>query len=220
MLNLPLKTSQQKREWATILHISQRNGFPPPVIHKVRHQTVHKTEHPSPHDNKNKKWATFTYISQQIRKVTNIFRNTNIKIAYKCRNTIANLTKPPRDLHTPPHNKWGIYQLTSNTCNLSYVGQTSRSLNIRFQEHIQYIRYNNPQSAYALHILQNQHEYGQMNSTMTLLKPLNYPSLLLPYEQYYIQSLHQAGRLIPEQSPGETNPLFQTAINPQPPHPT
>ena len=53
-----------------------------------------------------------------------------------------------------------------------------------------------------------------------LLKPLNNPSLLLPYEQYYIQSLHQAGRLIPEQSPGETNPLFQTAINPQPPHPT
>ena len=27
---------------------------------------------------------------------------------------------------------------------------------------------------------------------MTLLKPLNNPSLLLPYEQYYIQSLHQA----------------------------
>jgi len=58
-----------------------------------------------------------------------------------------------------------------------------------------------------------------MNSTMTLLKPLNNPSLLLPYEQYYIQSLHQERRLIPEQSPGETNPLFQTVINPQPPHP-
>jgi len=38
---------------------------------------------------------------------------------------------------------------------MSYVSQTSRSLNIRFQEHIRYIRYNNPQSAYALHILQN-----------------------------------------------------------------
>ena len=134
---------------------------------------------------------------------------------YKCRNTIANLTKPHRDLHTPPHNKWG-----GVWSNLSYVGQTGHSLNIRFQEHIRYIRYNNPQLAYALHILQNQHEYGPMNSTMTLLKPLNNPSLLLPYEQYYIQSLHQAGRLIPEQSTGETNPLFQTAINPQPPHPT
>jgi len=108
-----------------------------------------------------------------------------------------------------------------DVCVSEYVSdQTSRSLNIRFQEHIRYIRYNNPQLAYTLHILQNQNEYGQTNSTLTLLKPLNNPSLLLPYEQYYIQSLHQAGRLIPEQSPGETNPLFQMVINPQPPHPT
>ena len=27
MLNLPLNTAQQKREWATILHISHQNGF-------------------------------------------------------------------------------------------------------------------------------------------------------------------------------------------------
>jgi len=53
-----------------------------------------------------------------------------------------------------------------------------------------------------------------MNSIMTLLKPLNNPNLLLPYEQYYIQSLHHEGKLIPEHSPGEINPLFQTAINP------
>jgi len=144
----------------------------------------------------------------------------HILIAYKYRNTIVNLIKPSRDHRTPPHNKLRIYQLTYNTCNLSYVAQTSRSLNIRFQEHIRYIRYNNPQSAYALHIQQNQHEYCKMNSTMTLLKPLNNPNLLLPYEQYYIQSLHHEGKLIPEQSPGETKTLFQTAINPQPPHPT
>jgi len=54
------------------------------------------------------------------------------------------------------------------------------SLNIRFQERIRNITNNNPQSAYAQHILQNQHEYGQMNSIMTLLKPLNNPSLLIP----------------------------------------
>jgi len=63
MLNLPLKTVQQKREWAIILHIAQQNGFPPKVIHKLRHQMEHKTKHITPHDSKNKKWATFTYIS-------------------------------------------------------------------------------------------------------------------------------------------------------------
>jgi len=61
---------------------------------------------------------------------------------------------------------------------------------------------NNPQTAYAQHILQNQHEYSQMNSIMTLLKHRNNPSLLIPYEQYYIQTLYWEGKLIPEQSPG------------------
>jgi len=48
--------------------------------------------------------------------------------------------KPSKDHNTPPHNKWGIYQLTCNTSNLPYVGQTRRSLSIRFQERIRYIR--------------------------------------------------------------------------------
>jgi len=55
---------------------------------------------------------------------------------------------------------------------------------------------------------------------MTLLKPLNNPNMPIPYEQYYIQTLYREGKLIPEQSPGEINPLFQTVINPQPAHTT
>jgi len=170
--------------------------------------------------NKNKKFVTFTFISPHICKITNLFRNTNVKIAFRCRNTIGNLIKPPKDHDIPPHNQWGIYQLTCNTCNLSYVGQKSCHLKIRFQEYVRYIRSNNSQSAFAQHILQNQHEYGQMSSIMTLLKSLNNPSMLIPYKQYYIQTLPQEGKLIPEQYPGELNPLFQTAITPQPPRNT
>jgi len=44
--------------------------------------------------------------------------------------------------------------------------------------------------------------------------------MLIPYEQYYIQTLYREGKLIPEQHSGEINPLFQTVINPQPPHTT
>jgi len=152
-------------------------------MQKLRHQIKHKTKHTTQHTsrNKNKRCATFTYISPQIHKVTNIFRNTNVRIAFRCRNTIANLIKPPKDHNILPHNKWGIYQLTYYTCSRSYVGQMSCSLNICFQEHMKYIK-NNPHSAYALHILQNQHEYGQMNSIMTILKPLNNLNMLIPYE--------------------------------------
>jgi len=150
----------KKREWSTILHIAQHNGLPPTIMQKLRHQIKHKTKCTMLHTsmNKNKRWTTFTYISPQIRKVTNIFRNTNFMIAFRCRNTIANLIKPPKDHDITPHNKWVVYQLTCNTCNRSYVGQTSRSLSIRFQEHVGYIKNNNSQSAYAQHIPQNQHE--------------------------------------------------------------
>ena len=91
---------------------------------------------------------------------------------------------------------------------LNYVGQTSRNLKSRFREHIRYIKSNDPRSAYALHILNCRHEYGNINNTMTLLKQINTPTLLLPYEQMYIQSFHHNNELIPEQHPNEHNTMF------------
>jgi len=38
-----------------------------------------------------------------------------------------------------------------------------------------------------------------MDHLMTLLKPLNNTTVLITYEQFFIQSLHQEGQLIPEQ---------------------
>jgi len=55
-----------------------------------------------------------------------------------------------------------------------------------------------------------------MNNIMKLLKPLSNPSMLTSYEKFYIQTFHQENKLIPEQYPGEQNPLFQTAIHPRP----
>jgi len=45
MLNLPLNAEHQKREWSTILHIAQQNGFPPTNIQKPRHEIKYKTKH-------------------------------------------------------------------------------------------------------------------------------------------------------------------------------
>jgi hypothetical protein len=63
-------------------------------------------------------------------------------------------------------------------------------------------------------VTHNQHEYGTIQDLMTPLKPLSNAKMLIPYEQFYIQSLHQADKLISEQYPGEVNPLVQLAIHP------
>jgi hypothetical protein len=182
MFNLPLNNNQQHSEWQTILHIAKNNKFPTTLPHKLKRQIQHRitriTLPPPPTSTENSpKWATFTFISPHIRRITNLFKHTNVRIAFRSNNTIAQLTKPTNDHKIPHHNKWGIYQLTCNSRNLSYVGQTSRNLRVRYKEHIRYIRYNNPKSAYAQHILNNQHEYGTMNNVMTLLKPLNNPNV-------------------------------------------
>jgi hypothetical protein len=96
---------------------------------------------------------------------------------------------------------------------MSYVGQTSKNLNQRYREHICYIRNNDPQSAYTQHILQNLHEYGSITDTMSLLKPIHKTSMLIPYEQLFIQTFHHNENLITEHSTGEQNPLFQLAID-------
>ena len=44
---------------------------------------------------------------------------------------------------------------------------------------------------------------------MTLLKQVNKPSLLLPYEQIFIQSLHHSNELINEKQASEHNPMFE-----------
>ena len=138
-----------------------------------------------------------------------------IKISFKCNNTISELLKPTNNTtpHTP-YDRSGIYSLTCCTCQQAYVGQICRSLKLRYQEHTRSIRNNNPTSAYALHILQNRHEYGPINTTMNLLKSLSTPSLLIPHERFFIQSFHKEGKLISEQNPGENNPLNQLAIDP------
>ena len=49
---------------------------------------------------------------------------------------------------------------------------------------IRYIKHNDPQSTYALHILNNKHEYSPINNTMTLLKHINKTTLLIPMNNY------------------------------------
>jgi hypothetical protein len=138
MVTLPLSKKHQNIEWTTILEIAQNNSFPENFLIRLKQQIQQRLAHPEPpkKPKNNTKWMTFTYTSPQVRKITNLFKDTRVKIAFKCSSTISQLTKPNTNHSTPYCNRSGIYKLTCNTCKLAYVGQTSRSLKLRYQEHI------------------------------------------------------------------------------------
>jgi hypothetical protein len=139
-----------------------------------------------------------------------LFKQTNLKVAFRATNTIQQqLTE--KQTHKDPS---AIYILKCNTCNRAYVGQSERAINVRYKEHIRYIRTNNPKSTYATRILDNRHEYGTVQDTLQLLQACQKGTRMDCWEALYMQALHQQKVLINEQQVNNTNPLFQMAIIP------
>jgi hypothetical protein len=197
MLELPLTKEKRTHEWNIIQNMARNT----------------KQQQPDKKVNTNRKWATFTYYSSTIRKITNLFKHTDIRISFKNNNTVSQIFRTKQNNKTPEYNKSGIYKLTYKICQHTYIGQTSGNLKQRYQEHIRYIRNNNPQSAYAQHIFNNRHEYGTIEEIMKLIQPTTHTSLLIPYEALFIQLHQQKGQLITEQTTGEPNPLFQLYLD-------
>jgi hypothetical protein len=51
-----------------------------------------------------------------------------------------------------------------------YIGQTGRTFKTRYKEHIEAIRNNRPDTGYCRHILDTGHAYGNIESTMTIIR--------------------------------------------------
>jgi hypothetical protein len=153
-----------------------------------------------------KKRVVFTHFSPIIRRITNLFRQTNLKIAFHATNTIQQLIA--KQTYKDPS---GIYKLKCNTYDGVYIGQSGRAINVRHKEHIRYIRSNNSTSAYAAHILQNRHVYVTAANTLQLLKACQKGTRMNCWEELYIQTFHQQKVLNTEQQVSNTNPLFELA---------
>jgi hypothetical protein len=171
--SLPLNSEHKHTKWQTRQTIAKSNGFPMKHISRINQHIQRNKNKPSlnttPTHSRTIR-TNFTYFSPTIRTITNIFKHTNLQITYKTTNTIQQLLWYTPHQQKTVHECSGIYKLTCNTYNLSYTGQTKRTLQQRFKEQTRYIKHNDPQSAYALHILNNRHEYGTMINTTELLK--------------------------------------------------
>ena len=121
MLTLPITEQAKQQEWKIMLTTAQNNGFPEHIIHNLKKKLISKKERQKPPTTQqNKVQVTFTCYSPLIQKVTNIFKQTNLNIAFRDTNTIYQLlTNKPTNT-----NPSRIYQLKCNTCNNAYIGQS------------------------------------------------------------------------------------------------
>jgi hypothetical protein len=78
-------------------------------------------------------------------------------------------------------------------CLQYYIGQTGRSFNIRYKEHIRDIKNNNDNTGYAHHIINNKHKYGNIQNTMKILHITQKGRFMNTIEKYHIYKANQEG---------------------------
>jgi hypothetical protein len=74
-------------------------------------------------------------------------------------------------------------------CPLKYVGQTGRTFNTRYKEHIHNITSNNSNTGYANHILNTGHTYGTITDIMEIIKTGRKGRYLNILEKYHIYEI-------------------------------
>jgi hypothetical protein len=94
-------------------------------------------------------------------------------------------------------------------CPLKYIGQTGRTFNLRYKEHVQAVRSNCSKSGYSTHILNTGHSYGKITDTMDVIRIRRKSKHLSTSERYiykvYKNNLHMNDVYIEAH-----NPIFQT----------
>jgi hypothetical protein len=155
----PITIEHKRNETQIINTILHNNGYTTEILsHKKKKQT-------NTISNGTRKWETFTYVGKETRVITKLFKNTNLRIAYKTNNTLQKHLQM-KNIDPDKYNNSGIYEIKCNSCHLKYIGQTSRNFKTRYKEHIHAIHTNKTTSRYAQRILETGHTYGTVEDTV------------------------------------------------------
>jgi hypothetical protein len=151
----------------------------------------------------------FTYCNPLVHKLTNLFKNTNVNIAFRSAVPYFNNYVTAHS-NTLPH-LVGFTNYNAPPA-IRHMSDTPADQSPSDIQHVQYIRTNSPTSAYALHILSQCHDYGSPppppDKTLHLLRSCEKGNIMNCWESFYIQQLHHCNQLTDEQQPSEHNPLY------------
>jgi len=128
-----------------IIHNMLHNNTFPIKPHKP---PTHNLTRPTAPRTTKQKWASITFVGKETSYITNIFRKTELKIAFRTTNTLGN----PLSHKNPTPDKFsllGVYKLTCPNCNKTYVGQSGKRFATRYKEHEKAFRNNSHTSSFV-----------------------------------------------------------------------
>jgi len=159
-----LQEQEYKQELSVIQNILHNNSFPI----KPQKQQPNNTKRQHSTQTSKHKWATFTYKGKETLYITNMFRHTDLKIAFCTNNTLESLLKH-RNLPTDKYALYVVHKLTCPDCKKAYVGKTGRRFSICYKEHKSAFHNNGHTSKFAQQLHEEAHSFGPISNSMQVL---------------------------------------------------
>lgn len=161
--SIPLNETDYKIEIEKILEIAEKNSFNKGEIkklnEKVKQRTLNKETSKLNIEKAEMRFKKFSYHPKYAPAFRRIFEKFNIKLSFTNRFNVAQQFSRKIENRRPDNEEKGIYQINCTECNKFYIGQTSRSLKVRAQEHKRCVRNRQTEkSAVALHYWEEGHE--------------------------------------------------------------
>jgi hypothetical protein len=159
------------------------------------------------------KWTTFSYSGKETIKIARLFKDSAINISYTTRNTKRRLlTREPYQ----PRKQFddsGIYKLACPDCQMKYVGQTDRSFQIRYNEHLRDYKYNTNKSKFAQNLTERKHSFGPIEDVMSVLYKTEKGKMMNTMENYYIYKETINNNQINDKNTVKPNIIFETIVH-------
>jgi hypothetical protein len=143
--------------------------------------------------------------------ITKLFRNTELKIAYKTKNTLRSQLQT-KTMATNTCELNGVYRFKCRECPCIYSGQTGRPFKTRYNEHIREIKNNGENSKFALHIQNTGHRCTNMKEIVYVLHIQHKGRMLNALENFHIYEAHKQGTQLNEALIEPYNPVFEIII--------
>jgi hypothetical protein len=139
-------------------------------------------------DNKNSR-TKLTYFGKETRFIAKLFKEIQIRIAFKVNNTIRRrLTPKLCDLNPQQQFEKKVEYIGSTCpdCQQKYVGQTGRSFHERYKEHFHDFKLNIRKSSFATHLLDNNHSMGPTDEIVEVMYTIKKGRFMDALERFHV----------------------------------
>jgi hypothetical protein len=164
-----------------------------------------------------RKWVTFTYTGKEMLYITNVFKHTDLKVAFRTNNTIESFLKQKNPI-SDKFSSSGFYKLTCPDCHKAYMGQTRRQFYAHYNEHKSAFYHNSHTSDFAQHLHDKSHSFGPITDIMQVLHHQKKGEHLNTIERFHIHIEHTAGNHLNDDHTIFLNKIFDTLVKLNTPH--